>query len=55
MIWKFDDYFDVHPVGDDGGNPLAEMFATREDAKAWIDDQKWFDALDTGTLNIRMN
>jgi hypothetical protein len=55
MIWKFDGYFDVHPVGDDGGNPLAEQFETREDAKTWIDEQKWFDALGNGTLNIRMN
>lgn len=52
MIWKFDGYFDVHAVGDDGSCPLAELFATREDAKAWIDDQKWFDALENTNIII---
>lgn len=54
MIWRFDDYFDVHPVGDDGGCPLAELFATRDDAKAWIDEQKWFTALDEGNITMRV-
>ncbi len=42
-IWPIDGYYDVHYDEDGrcGDDVAAEMFHTRDDAKAWIDAERY--------------
>jgi hypothetical protein len=52
IIWKFDGYYDVHETVD--GHPVAEGLSTATEAKAFINDARWFRAFETGSIKMRV-
>jgi hypothetical protein len=50
IIWCFDGYYDVHEEVD--AHPLAEGLSTPEEARAVINDARWFKAFSGGSVKF---
>ena len=53
IIWFFDGYYDVHD--DPDAHPLAEGLNTQEEARAFIDNERWFQSFSQGKISISYN
>jgi hypothetical protein len=51
IIWCFDGAYDIHETVD--GHPIAEGIPTAQEARAIINEERWYKAFTTG--NIRIN